>query len=441
MASPPLERPYNRVQPMWKLRDLLDKKLISLDAPYQRDIVWQTEKMCTLIDSVMNNYYIPPLVFANREDDDGRIIRFCIDGKQRLTAIYKFMNNEIPYHDRTSGVLEERYFFNDKDSTKPLTVGSKTTMKPRKYITPAMRDRFNEAELVCVEYNELDVEQEYEIFARVQLGMSLTPAEKLKAHATPTAMAVKDLWETHRHELQRIFPDNRGYVYQLIAHLTLVIHENSTHSFPAMPSGTSKFLANKTFVPSNDLKKKVDRVLKIYVDMIKEDNEGIFTTVKNENNLFKSIEFFVFGLFIAQCGPGRSVDEYLEDCWNFRLYCVNNGLTMRSGTPCFVPMKVWVDQRLKEIESASQLHQRDIRGPKANSRHVVDETDELDDEDGDDSDHMGHSTLARRTTIPCKRQREVEPALPVEEGKPIIRGRAIARRGGRRPVPVVKGTY
>ncbi|KAG0185648.1 hypothetical protein DFQ28_009028 [Apophysomyces sp. BC1034] len=438
---------------MWKLRDLLDKKLVSLEAPYQRDIVWQADKMCTLIDSVMNNFYIPPLVFANREDENGRMIRFCIDGKQRLTAIYKFMNNEIPYYDRSNGILEERYFYNDKDNTKPLVVGHKSTMKPRKYISPMMRERFSDAELVCVEYNDLDVEQEYEIFARVQLGMSLTPAEKLKAHATANAKMVKDLWEIHRHDLQRLFPDNRGYVYQLVAHLALVIYENPQKSFPAMPASTSKFLANKSFIPSIELKKSVDRVLNIFVAMIREDTEGIFTSVKGKTNTFKSIEFFVFGLFISNSDSERSVDEYLADCWDFRMYCVNNGLSMRSGTPSFLPMKTWLDQRLEEIGATATVIQPTTRGPKANSRRVTAEPDELDDET-EDSDHMGNSNVLRRAVAPVKRRRRIEPSPPppplplplpplppAEETRPPIRGRAVARRGGRRPVPTARGNH
>lgn len=50
-----------------------------------------------LIDSVMKNYYIPPLLFSAHLNDNGQIIRHCIDGKQRLSSIMRFMDGQIPF--------------------------------------------------------------------------------------------------------------------------------------------------------------------------------------------------------------------------------------------------------------------------------------------------------------------------------------------------------
>lgn len=41
--------------------------------------------MSELIDSIINNYYIPPLLFVVREIR-GESVRIVIDGKQRLTS-------------------------------------------------------------------------------------------------------------------------------------------------------------------------------------------------------------------------------------------------------------------------------------------------------------------------------------------------------------------
>lgn len=69
-------------------------------------VVWTEQKQRGLIDSLMHNYYIPPIVFclspsscfvfsvallipkptAVTQEDDADV-RVCIDGKQRLTAI------------------------------------------------------------------------------------------------------------------------------------------------------------------------------------------------------------------------------------------------------------------------------------------------------------------------------------------------------------------
>ena len=64
------------------------KGQLDLDVEYQRDVVWNKDKMCGLIDSLTTGYYIPPLIF-NLKAGKYR----CIDGKQRITSILKFMED------------------------------------------------------------------------------------------------------------------------------------------------------------------------------------------------------------------------------------------------------------------------------------------------------------------------------------------------------------
>lgn len=49
-------------------------------------------KQIGLIDSIFRNFYIPPVIFAVEKDEDGEELRVCVDGKQRLTSISKFMD-------------------------------------------------------------------------------------------------------------------------------------------------------------------------------------------------------------------------------------------------------------------------------------------------------------------------------------------------------------
>ncbi len=69
------------------------------------DVVWPEAKQVGLIDSLFRNFYIPPVIFCelfvfdqNTEltpnvavsaHEDGSENKICIDGKQRLTSIYR----------------------------------------------------------------------------------------------------------------------------------------------------------------------------------------------------------------------------------------------------------------------------------------------------------------------------------------------------------------
>lgn len=78
------------------------------------DVVWPDTKQIGLIDSILRNFYIPPVIFGMdiivnlvawvfdsfspvaHQHEDGSETKTCIDGKQRLTSIQR---HEAPVHD------------------------------------------------------------------------------------------------------------------------------------------------------------------------------------------------------------------------------------------------------------------------------------------------------------------------------------------------------
>ncbi|KAJ3971579.1 hypothetical protein EV361DRAFT_949578 [Lentinula raphanica] len=167
------------------LYDQISSGDINLDPEYQRDVVWTKEKQTNLIDSILRNFYIPPIIFAVYNHPDGWETRTCIDGKQRLTSIQRFMDGEIPHKDSHTG---EKLWY--KDNTESSKQNSKRKILPDKY-----RQMFANKQIVCVEYSELTDANERDIFQRVQLGMALTSAEKLHVINTPRAQFIRTLVE------------------------------------------------------------------------------------------------------------------------------------------------------------------------------------------------------------------------------------------------------
>ncbi|KAI8976347.1 hypothetical protein BD414DRAFT_539340 [Trametes punicea] len=156
---------------------------IDLQPEYQRDVVWPDSKQVGLIDSIFRNFYVPPVIFVVHTLDDGGERRVCVDGKQRLTSIYRFIAGEIPYRDPFSG---ERFYF--KDDPK----GVKRQILPERY-----KKLFLNKQIVCMEYQDISPENEREIFQRVQLGMALTPAERLQAISSPLTSFIRQLLDTY----------------------------------------------------------------------------------------------------------------------------------------------------------------------------------------------------------------------------------------------------
>ncbi|KAI3607083.1 hypothetical protein WG66_008011 [Moniliophthora roreri] len=210
----------------------LNGREIDLGAVYQRgtsfleraticpDVVWDDEKQIAIIDSIFRNYYVPPVIFSVKAFDDGTEVRHCVDGKQRLTSIRRFMDGEIPrefiqlcsalhdiliaFHVRQRHVggsfliqlgvpltnyrrTKERVWFKNNPQFGPA----------RKKILPeGVKDTFMKKQIVCVEFEGLTFDQERDIFQRVQMGVPLTPPEKLNVIFTPRANLTRDLITT-----------------------------------------------------------------------------------------------------------------------------------------------------------------------------------------------------------------------------------------------------
>ncbi|TFK59576.1 hypothetical protein BDN72DRAFT_905719 [Pluteus cervinus] len=141
-------------------------KTIELNPPYQRDVVWNHDKQSNLIDSLFHNFYVPSLLFCRIQDAEGFVRFICIDGKQRLTSIVNFIDGVIPHKDSQTGA---KIYYRNKNGKK------------NKVISEQLRRVFENKQIQCMEYNKLTLEQQRAIFQRVQNGVSLTPAERMRS--------------------------------------------------------------------------------------------------------------------------------------------------------------------------------------------------------------------------------------------------------------------
>ncbi|ELU37709.1 CHCH domain-containing protein [Rhizoctonia solani AG-1 IA] len=152
---------------------------LPVDADYQRDVVWNDAKQSNLIDSVYRDYFIPPVLFAKRIGDDGEEIKVCIDGKQRLTSIHRFMDGHWLNH------------FSPWASGKSWFYQTRGNKAAKKVIPNGWKKQFASKQLIVVEF--ADLSDERDIFQRVQLGMALNEAEKQKAISSPTVTWIRTM--------------------------------------------------------------------------------------------------------------------------------------------------------------------------------------------------------------------------------------------------------
>lgn len=142
-----------RKRPLDKLYRRRDK--IDLNPWYQRGRVWSRRRQQLLLDSILKGMDIPKLYF--RILDDGSYE--CIDGQQRLRAVFNFYENDLPLLDESGGVASK--FYKELDEKR--------------------QDLFDDYELDVVEIEEGTDAEISEMFQRLQMGVPLNAAEKLNA--------------------------------------------------------------------------------------------------------------------------------------------------------------------------------------------------------------------------------------------------------------------
>jgi hypothetical protein len=97
--------------------DLKKFDRLNLEPIWQRKPgVWTLNYKRYFIDSILRNYPFPTILLNARTSEDGTTIYEVVDGKQRLTTIFEFMNDEFTTSAEYSDDLGAPQFFSDMPS-------------------------------------------------------------------------------------------------------------------------------------------------------------------------------------------------------------------------------------------------------------------------------------------------------------------------------------
>lgn len=157
----------SRNKSLYKLFKRRDK----IDLPeYQRGKVWTKEKKQKFVDTILKGWHVPKLYFRVIEATDQSFE--CVDGQQRLNAIFEFYGNKL--------LLPEK----SRTEYGGLTF---ETLKPE------YSDKFDDYEFQIEEIESASDEELEELFLRLQLGTPLNTAEKLNAIGGDLRNFIKEL--------------------------------------------------------------------------------------------------------------------------------------------------------------------------------------------------------------------------------------------------------
>lgn len=131
---------------------------VELEPFFQRGDVWDQKRQQLFIDSIIRGWGTPKIFLFQSSQDSFD----CLDGKQRLTALFKFMSNSLPL-----GGINQAGFQGKTYSELPRNV----------------QDAFDSYKISVEIITQADQEEIVELYKRLQQGVALNFGEKL--FATP----------------------------------------------------------------------------------------------------------------------------------------------------------------------------------------------------------------------------------------------------------------
>jgi hypothetical protein len=185
------------------------RSTIRVDPVYQRQgEVWSRAKQRLLIDSIINQFDIPKIYFHEHTpplEIDGRRIRYSlVDGRQRLEAIWDFLEGRF--------ALSEDFKLVEDDSTG----GAGKTYSELERDEPEIAALFSATSLDVMLIRTDDIELIEEMFSRLNEAVPLNAAEKRNGRGGPLRLPVRELVEQKQFFTDRLpFRNTRFRQYDL----------------------------------------------------------------------------------------------------------------------------------------------------------------------------------------------------------------------------------
>ncbi len=161
----------------WSIKKV-QEKIDQIEFPeFQREpTVWDLDKKRKLIDSILRNFDIATIYLYKREDGNYE----CIDGRQRINAIYSYIG--LNDNKNTREGVDNEFKFVSSDELLGTNDLKRYDNKRFKDLSGEQQKKIYDYKMNVVEISDIDKAEELNLmFLRLQLGAHLGAGEKLNA--------------------------------------------------------------------------------------------------------------------------------------------------------------------------------------------------------------------------------------------------------------------
>lgn len=198
---------YYENLPISTLFNYMRKGSIDVEPSYQREIVWSHQMQEKLVETLLEGFPMPSINFV--ENNDPSLPKYeCMDGKNRLKSIEKYMKDEIAVNGIRFGERSE----DEKEDFRSINVQ------------------------VCI-FKHLSYDQRREYFRRIQEGKSLQQTEIVWSFEDrPLIAELRKVRKTHLNNISHLWETDRYSDMTLLCNLAAIVmgdnvaRDNAGHS-------------------------------------------------------------------------------------------------------------------------------------------------------------------------------------------------------------------
>lgn len=205
---------------MEQIADMVKNGVMLLNNPIQRGFVWTNANSSLLIHSIIIGIPIPDF-FVETKKIGKKICYDVLDGKQRSTTIYKFLNNMF----KLSNDIPDVTFLNDSTGQEEIE-----EIKNKKFseLSSGLQKKIKSANIEFIKFGHLEGYERNELFSRYNNGKVLTLKNKAASNAKDLATIMElsncNLFKERKDGgmVTRIGMENKSYI-PLIAKAHMVM--------------------------------------------------------------------------------------------------------------------------------------------------------------------------------------------------------------------------
>jgi DNA-binding transcriptional MerR regulator len=193
-----------------QLKTMYENGKLNFDIAIQRKgNIWDANRKSLLIHSLLMGFPVPPL-FARVEDG----IYYFIDGKQRMTTVLSYLNDEFALTDKTP----------DVDGTS--IAGLKFSELPEEF-----QKVLNQVTFTITKFDNITDEEIEEMFFRLNNGVSLRTIESIRVLLGTENMKTVENLANHPFFLKKASISRKRYTDQEVVLQLLMLTENKDTGF------------------------------------------------------------------------------------------------------------------------------------------------------------------------------------------------------------------